>query len=250
MTEGRPIFKGAISLGSFLIPMRIIKATSEHDVRLHEYHATDMGRVGRSKPCKVCGAILNEDSIVKGMEVTKGDVLTFTKQELESLPVKSTKTIEIDRFVAADELNPLMFDGAYYVLPEDIGVKAFELFVSGLKRERRVAIGKIALRQREHICAIFPSGNGLMLNTLHYHDEIRDMPSVPKAQVIEDEVELIRQVIKKYTKPFEHAAYSDEYTTAIQALVDAKLKGEAVPVAEEKKVETQNLKDALLGLLN
>lgn len=247
--ESRPIFKGAISLGSFLIPMRIVKATSEHDVRFHEYHATDMGRVGRSKPCKSCGAVLSGADILKGIEVSKGTVISFTPQEIESLPVKSAKNIEIDRFVAAEELNPLMFDGAYYVLPEEIGVKAFELFVNGLKKERKVAIGKIAMRQREHICAIFPSGNGLMLNTLHYHDEIRPMPSVPKAQTQADEVELIGQVIKKYTKPFDHAAYVDEYTDAIQAIIDAKLKGEAVPVMENKVPEVRNLKEALEGLL-
>jgi len=247
----RPIFKGAISLGSFLIPMRIVKATKEHDVKFHEYHATDLGRVGRSKPCKSCGNILTEADIIKGVEITKGNVISFTKEELENLPIKSAKTIEIDRFVKADELSPLMMEDAYYVLPEEIGVKAFELFVKGLKKQRKVAIGKIVMRQREHICAMQPMGSGLLLNTVYYADEIRDMPQVPKAQVVDDEVELICQVINKYTKPFEHGAYTDEYTDAVQALIDAKLKGETPPVAPTAQAkEAPNLKDALTDLLN
>jgi len=244
----RPIFKGGISLGSFLIPIRIVKATKQHDVRFHEYHATDFGRVGRSKPCKVCGEVLTEDSIIKGIEVSKGNVITFTKDELASLPVQSTKTIEIDRFVSAEELNPLFFDSAYFVLPEEIGVKAFELFVKGLKKERKVAIGKIAMRQRENICAIAPHGNGLLLNTLHYSDEVRDMPSVQKAQTVDDEVELISQVIKKYSKPFEHSIYNDSYTEAIQMLIDAKLKGETITTVDSRREEVC-VEDALRELL-
>lgn len=244
----RPIFKGGISLGSFLIPIRIVKATSQHDVRFHEYHATDFGRVGRQKPCKICGEVLTEDSIIKGIEISKGNVITFTKDELASLPIQSTKTIEIDRFVSADELNPLLFDSAYYVLPEEIGVKAFELFVKGLKKEKKVAIGKIAMRQRENICAIAPYGNGLLLNTLHYSDEVRDMPSVLKAKTIDDEVELISQVIKKHTKPFEHNIYTDNYTSAIQMLIDAKLKGETITIVDSHREEV-SIEDALRNLL-
>lgn len=246
----RSIFKGAISIGGFVIPMRVVKATSEHDVRFHEYHTTDMGRVGRSKPCKACGTVLTEADITKGVEVSKGSVISFTKEELENLPIKSAKNIEIDRFVGTDELNPLMFDAAYYVLPDEIGQKAFELFVEGLKKARKVAIGKIAMRQREHICAIFPHGTGLMLNTLHYYDEIRNMPQVPKAQLLENEVELINQVIKKHSKPFEHAAYVDEYTDAIQALIDAKLEGKPIPVAQGGETkEPVDIVAALKGLL-
>lgn len=246
----RPIFKGAISLGSFLIPMRIVKATKEHDVKFHEYHSTDLGRVGRQKPCKFCGAVLSEADISRGVEVTKGSVITFAKEELENLPVNSAKTIEIERFVKAEELNPLMFESAYYVLPEEIGVKAFELFVKGLKKQRKVAIGKLAMRQREHICAMTPMGSGLLLNTVYYADEIRDMPQVAKVDVVDDEVELICQVINKYTKPFEHGIYTDEYTNAVQALIDAKLKGEALPVASAGQVkEAASLKDSLQDLL-
>jgi DNA end-binding protein Ku len=248
----RPIFKGAIDLGcGFIIPMKVIKATDEHDVRFHEYHTKDMGRVGRDKPCKTCGAILSSDEICKGVEVSKGNVITFMQEELDNLPVTSNKNIVVERFIEAGEINPLMYESAYFVVPEEIGLKAYEMFVRGLKKQHKVAIGKIALRQREHICAISPMGNGLLLNTMFYADEVREMPAIPKAQVINDEVELIGQVINKFSKPFDHGIYADEYTNAVQAVIDAKLKGEkVVPVASTEVKVAKSLTDALSDLLN
>lgn len=247
----RPIFKGAIDLGcGFIIPMKVVKATKEHDVRFHEYHTKDMGSVGRNKPCKVCGAVLSTNEICKGVEVSKGNILSFTQEELDNLPVASNRNIVIDRYVEASDLNPLMYESAYFVLPEDIGVKAYEMFVRGLKKQHKVAIGKIALRQREHICAIFPMGNGLVLNTMFYSDEVRDMPSIPKAQVLDDEVELMGQVMNKFTKPFDYGAYSDDYNNAIQAAIDAKLKGEKVPTAAATPQVAVSLTDALNRLVN
>lgn len=245
----RAIFKGNISLGPLLVPMRIVKATSSHDLPFHEYHADDMGRVGRSKPCKSCGKVLTEADIVKGMEPSKGTVLTFTKEELASLPVKSTKSIVIDRFVDAKELNPIMFDNAYYVLPDEkLGLQAFELLVKCLKLEKKVAIGKVALRQRENICAIAPHGNGLVLNTMHYEDEIRKMPQVEKGVAPdEDYADVVRKFMQKLTKPFDYSAYTDEYTSALQDLVDAKLDGKTISVTEEKQ-EVQSLEDALAAM--
>lgn len=246
----RAIFRGNISLGPLIVPMRIVKATSSHDLPFHEYHADDMGRVGRSKPCKSCGAILNEASIVKGMEVSKGTVITFTKEELDTLPVKSAKNIVIDRLVDASELNPIMFDSAYYVLPDEkLGLQTFELFVNCLKMENKVAIGKVALRQRENICAIAPYGNGLVLNTMHYQDEIREMPQILKGEKPdEDYADVIRQFMRKRTQPFEYAAYTDEYTSAVQCLIDAKLKGESLSVAQDKQ-EVQSLEDAIAAVV-
>jgi DNA end-binding protein Ku len=210
-----------------------------------------MGRVGRNKPCKVCDAILEStDEISKGIEVSKGSVITFTQDELDNLPVASSKNIVIDRYIETRELSPLMYESAYFVVPEEIGVKAYEMFVRGLKKVHKVAIGKMSLRQREHICVIAPMGNGLLLHTMFYADEVRKMPEVPKAQVIDDEVELISQVINKFSKSFEHGVYTDAYTDAIQAAIDAKLSGKAVPVATATVQPQISITEALTNLLN
>jgi DNA end-binding protein Ku len=185
------------------------------------------------------------------VEVTKDNVISFTEAEMDNIPLKSAKTIDIDRFVEASDITPVMLEEAYYVLPDEaIGAKAYEWFVKGLKREHKVAIGKVCLRQREHICVISPMGNGLVLNTMFYADEVREMPQPPKAQVTDGEVDLICQVIGKFSKPFEHTAYTDEYTQVIQSMIDAKLKGEKIQVVAEAKQPSQDLESALRSMLN
>src|SRR3990172_8089502 len=116
---GKSMFKGAIMFGAFPIPIQVSKATDNHDIAFHEYHASDMGRVGRNKPCKVCGAELTEADIIKGYEPSKGTVLTFAATDFETLPVGSSKNLIIDRYVSASEVSPLLYEEAYYVSPAD-----------------------------------------------------------------------------------------------------------------------------------
>jgi len=230
--------------------MKIVKATSDHDVAFHEYHVADGARVGRQKVCKGCSNDLTDADIVKGLEVTKGKVVTFTAQELATLPLKSSKTIEIERFVLAEELSPLMFEeAAYYITPEPGGEKAFALVVKGMQKAQKVAIGKIALRQREHVCSLLPTvRGGLLMSLMYFSDEIREMPQVQGMLVAEDELELIGQVIKRYSKPFEHAQFKDDYNEALKVLIAAKMSGQTV-VAASAPAPTMDLKSALQSLL-
>ena len=248
----RSMFNGAIILGGlFCIPSKLVKATEEHDVRFHEYHATDNGRVGRSKPCKLCGTILSEEDIIKGVEISKGKVVTFTKPELENLPLASAKNIIVERFVDGSELNSVMMDTTYYVLPNpELGLAQFQLFVKALAKSGKVAIAKIALRQREHLCALTPNGDGLLLNTMLYADEIREMPTSPVSQTNDKELGMLCQYIKNATKPFDHSIYVDEYNDALQKLVDLKIAGEEIPISDETPAKpTQNIEDALNALI-
>lgn len=237
----KAVFTGTISLGGLIsIPMKVVKATHDHDVAFHEYHAADGARSGRKTICKGCGLELDSGDIVKGVEVSKGKVVTLTAQDLETLPLSSGRSIDIDRFVSASELSPLMFEeAAYFVTPEPGGEKPFSLLVEGARKAQKVAIGKITMRQREHICALAPTARGGMLMSLmRFSDEIREMPQVQGIQVAEDELELIGQVIKRYSKPFDHALYKDNYTEALKQLVSAKLNGTTItaPVTAQAPV--------------
>ena len=248
----RAIFKGAILLGSFPIPIQVVKATKDHDVAFHEYHSTDLARTGRKSICKGCGKDLESAEIIKGVEVSKGNIVCFSKEEMESLPLKSTREIAIERYVGIGELNPLMFESAYYVTPsEDYAVKAFTQFVKGLQKLHKIAIGKVAMRSREQLCALQPLNGGLVMNTMYYQDEIRGMPQTKTAEVNDGEVELISQVISKFSKPFEHGVYTDDYTDAVNTMVDAKMKGQPLPVMQmAANKEAPALEDALKDLLS
>jgi len=235
--------------GTFLIPIKIDNTAKVITSNLHEYHVGCGGAGGRKKICKACGKDITDADIVKGLEVTKGQVVTFTKEELDSLPLSTTKNIEIDRFVDAGEINPLTFDSVYYVAPRDGSDNAFNLFAEGLKQLKKVAIGKVAIAQRENLCVIRPNNGGLVMSTLYWANEMKDAPQVPKSEVTTTQLDLITQVIGKFSKPFNHGDYSDKYLDALNQMAQDKLAGKTVSVAATQAQPQQNLEDALKALV-
>ena len=240
----------AISIGGlFLIPIKLDKATKEDKVSLHEYHKDDMGAGGRKRYCKTCNKDIGEADVVKGMEISKGQIVTFTKEELESLPLSTVHMVEIDRFCEAKDVNPLTFDTTYFLAPEDVGVPAFNLFMEGLKKTKKVAIGKVAVRQRENLCVIRPLNGGLVLSTMYWSDELKETPQVPKAEVTPTQLELMSTVIGKFSKPFVHTDYTDKYNDALLEMAQKKLAGETIAVAVQQQPQ-RNLEDALRALVD
>lgn len=243
-------WKMTISIGgAFLIPVRLDGVARETKTNLHEYHKDDMGRGGRLKYCKACNKTITDADIVKGLEINKGQVVVFTKDELASLPLATTKNIEIDRFVEAKELNQLTFDSTYYLAPDEVGVNAFNLFMQGMKKLNKVAVGKVAVRQRENLCVIRPVNGGLVMSTLFWDEEMKDAPQVPKSEITEVQLDLITQVIGKYSKAFDHTDYTDKYLDALRDMAQKKLNGEAITVTTTQEPQ-QNLEDALRVLVN
>ena len=243
-------WKMAISIGgAFLIPIRLDGIAREAKSNLHEYHKDDMGAGGRKRYCKTCNKELAETDIIKGLEVSKGQVVTFTAEELDSLPLATTKNIEIDRFIQAKELNPLTYETTYYLAPDEVGIQAFNLFAEGLKKLNKVAIGKVAIRQRESLCVIRPHNGGLIMSTLYWAGEMKDAPQVPKAQVTDVQLDLIKQVIGKFSKPLNYADYSDKYLDTLNQMAQDKLTGKIVTIAAPQAQPQQNLEDALKALV-
>lgn len=242
-------WKMAISIGgAFLIPVRLDGVAREAKTEMHEYHKKDMGRGGRKTYCKSCLEEIGTDDIVKGIEVVKGQVVTFTPEELAGLPLATTKNIEIDRFCEASELNLLTFNDTYHLAPDEVGVSAFNLFVRGLEKLGKVAVGKVAVRQREHLCVIRPIGGRLVMSTMYWDEEMKGAPNVPGTEVTDVQLDLITQVIGKYSKPFNHADYSDQYLVALREMAQRKLSGDVVAVAEVQAPPQENMEDALRRL--
>ncbi len=243
--------KMSISIGGmFLIPVKLDNVTSETKSNLHEYHKEDMGAGGRKKICKKCNKDITEADIVKGLEVSKGNVVTFTKEELASLPLSTTRNIEIDRFVEAKELNPLTFDTGYYLSPQEVGAEsAFNLLMEGMKKLGKVAIGKVAISQRENLCVIRPVNGGLVLSTMFWNSEIKPSPQVPKQQVTDEQVDLITQVIGKFSGAFNYTDYSDKYLGALSQMAQDKLTGKELTTVAQPKPQ-ENLEDALRALVS
>ncbi len=169
----RTIWKGAISFGLVTIPIRVFGATEEKTLRFHQLHATDGGRIRYKRVCSTDGEEIDYGEIVKGYEYEKDHYVTLSDEELDALPVPTARSIEIERFVDADQIDPIYFQKSYYLVPEPTGLKAYQLLREAMADDRKVALAKVAFRDREHLATLRLRDNVFVLETMFWPDEIR-----------------------------------------------------------------------------
>ena len=221
----RPIWSGTISFGLVNIPVGVYTATKTERVGFHLLHEKDMGRIQYLKVCKVEDEPIPADEIVKGYEYEKGEYVVLTDEDFESVEVESTRNIEIEDFVDADDIDPMFFDQPYYLAPGK-GKNAEQTYVllrETLKRKGKVGIGKLSIRQREYLAAIKPMGAALMLDTMHFAEEIRsvdelELPS-ENAKVDAKHLKIASQLVDSLSGPFKPEQYHDTYREALEALI-------------------------------
>jgi DNA end-binding protein Ku len=228
------MWKGAISFGLVTIPVRVFLATEEHGVGFHQLHDEDNGRIHYQRVCAECGQQVGLEHIVRGHEIEKERYVVVTEAEMTSLPVVSSHTIDIAEFVDIREIDPVYFKRSYYLVPDAIGVKAYQLLRQAMREEGRVAVAKVAFRDKEHLATLRVRGDVLVLETMYWPDEIRvaefselteEVPVKPQ------EVEMARSLICNLTETWNPAAYHDEYREALLDLIERKAAGEEVVVA-------------------
>ena len=232
----KTIWKGAISFGLVTIPVRVYGATEAKSLRFHQLHEPDGGRIRYKRVCSVDGEEIEFSEIVKGYEYEKDHYVTLTDEELDSLPVSTAKAIEIERFVEAEEIDPIYFQKAYYLVPEGTGVKAYHLLREAMADDGKVALAKVAFRDKEHLATLRLRDNVFVLETMFWPDEIR----VPKFDVLDESVELraqeirmARSLIDSLTDAFQPEEFHDDYRTALEELVQKKIQGEEITYTEE-----------------
>ena len=232
----KTIWKGAISFGLVTIPVRVYGATEAKSLRFNQLHEPDGGRIRYKRVCSVDGEEVDYSEIVKGYEYEKDHYVTLTDEELDSLPVASAKAIEIERFVEAEEIDPIYFQKAYYLVPEGTGVKAYHLLREAMADDGKVALAKVAFRDKEHLATLRLRDNVFVLETMFWPDEIR----VPKFDVLDESVELrpqevrmARSLIDSLTDAFTPEEFTDEYRAALEELVQKKVQGEEITYTEE-----------------
>ena len=232
----KTIWKGAISFGLVTIPVRVYGATEAKSLRFNQLHEPDGGRIRYKRVCSVDGEEVDYSEIVKGYEYEKDHYVTLTDEELDSLPVASAKAIEIERFVEAEEIDPIYFQKAYYLVPEGTGAKAYHLLREAMADDGKVALAKVAFRDKEHLATLRLRDNVFVLETMYWPDEIR----VPKFDVLDESVELraqeirmARSLIDSLTDAFQPEEFHDDYRTALEELVQKKIQGEEITYTEE-----------------
>jgi DNA end-binding protein Ku len=232
----KTIWKGAISFGLVTIPVRVYGATEAKSLRFNQLHEPDGGRIRYKRVCSIDGEEVDYSEIVKGYEYEKDHYVTLTDEELDSLPVASAKAIEIERFVEADEIDPIYFQKAYYLVPEGTGVKAYHLLREAMADDGKVALAKVAFRDKEHLATLRLRDNVFVLETMYWPDEIR----TPKFDVLDESVEvrpqeirMARSLIDSLTDAFSPEEFHDEYRAALEELVQRKIQGEEITYTEE-----------------
>jgi DNA end-binding protein Ku len=223
----RAIWRGAISFGMVSIPVKLFTATDSKDIAFRQLAGEDLGRVKMMRWSPTLDREVAYDELVKGYEYAKDQYVIVDQEDFDTLPVPSKHTIQITAFVKADEIDPVYYERTYGLEPEEAGLKPFKLLLQAMEEKHLIAIGKLAIRQKEHLCALRPHEDGIVIETLYYPDEIRDLETVDlsEVEVSEEEMKMAYALIDMLEKPFDPGEYHDEYRDALMELIQAKLEG-------------------------
>jgi DNA end-binding protein Ku len=232
----RSIWRGAVSFGLVSIGVKLYSATEDHDIRFHQVHKTDGGRVKYKRVCSVDGDEVEYNDIGKGFELPDGQLVVLTDEDFEQLPLTTTHEIEVLQFVDQEQIDPIHFEKTYYLEPDGVATRPYVLLRTALENAGQVAITKIAIRQRESLAALRVREGVLVLHTMRWPDEIRrpdfgfldeDVPVRPQ------ELAMAESLISTMAGDFDPTAFTDDYREAMQALLEAKQSGGEVQQAPE-----------------
>jgi len=245
----RALWKGAISFGLVTIPVAVYPATEEKTLRFNQLHDEDGGRIRYKRVCEKDGEEVSFEHIVKGYEVEKDRYVVLTDEDINAIPVESSRAIDIHRFVDLDEIDPVLFKKSYYLVPEETGAKAYALLREAMSDDGRVGIAKVSFRDKEHLAALRFKDEAFVLETMYWPDEIReaDFGGVDvSAKIRGQELEMAKQLIESLSGEWNPEEYADEYRQALLQIVEAKLNGQEIEVvAPEPTAKVVDLMEAL-----
>jgi len=251
----RSMWKGAVSFGLVMIPVKLYTATEQKDIAFRQVHREDGGRIRFRRFCSLDDTEVPYEDIAKGYELPDGEIVVLTEEDMGELPLPTTRNIEVVQFCPADQLDPILFNKSYYVEPEAAGTRAYSLLRDALEESGKIAIAQVALRQRESLAILRVREGVLVLETLLWPDEVR----TPDFAFLDDNVEVRPQelrmaesLIESMTVDFDPDEYRDSYREAVQELVAAKTEGREVFQPEVAQADTgggTSLADALRASL-
>ena len=239
--------KGAISLGLLYIPVGLYNTTRDNDIHFNQLCKDTKERVKYKKYCPSCNKEVKPDEIIKGYEYEPGKYVVMTEEELEKIKTKKDKTIHIIQFVNLPEIDQIYYEKNYYAIPEAGAEKAFELLRTAMLSEGKVALTKTVIGTKENLIVLYPTEEGIIAKTLFYHDEILPVPKqLPKVELNEAELTMAKTLINTLTKPFDAAAYKDEYQERLRNAIMQKIRGEDIVAADT--AEPSNVIDLMEAL--
>jgi DNA end-binding protein Ku len=250
----RAMWSGAVSFGLVSVPVKAYSATTNHDIRFHQVHGTDGGRIKYKRTCSVDGEEVEYADIVKGYETDDGELITLSEEDLDSLPTATGHEIDVIEFVPADQIDPLLFEKSYYLEPDAKAAKPYALLREALVQTDRMAVVKVALRQRESMALLRVRDKAIVLQTMLWPDEVRE----PEFDILDADVELRPQeltmaasLVESLGADFDPAQFHDEYRDAVVELIERKrTTGDTrpAPVAARRDEGPDSMTDLLSAL--
>lgn len=246
------IWKGSISFGLVNIPIKLHSATEDKDIKLRNLHKECHSPLKYEKVCPVCEVEIKNEDIVRAYEYAKGKFVVLEDEDLEELKKKNEdKAVEIIDFVKMNQIDPIYYERSYYMSPSEGGGKAYSLLRKALEESEKVGLAKIIIRSKEQLAVIRVFENTLVMETIHFPDEVRsaaDVPNVPSEdKVTKKELDTAILLIDQLTTEFDPEKYTDDYRNALLELIESKRTGKEVvtPSEKEKKSNVTDLMAAL-----
>jgi DNA end-binding protein Ku len=232
------VWKGFISFGLITIPVRLFAAARTERVSFNQIHQVCGGRIKQQTFCPQCNRVVERSELVKGYEVEKDRYVIVNDEEVKAIAPASSDTMEIFEFVKADGIDPIYYDSSYFMVPEEAGKKAYHLLLETMRKSGYSAIAKVAMHQREYTVVVRPHADGLLLHTMFYPEEVREVPEFRRddnVTVKPQEVALAEKLVEGLAADFDPSKYHDEYQTKMQQMIEAKKEGLTVGIEAPKK---------------
>ncbi len=235
----RAFWKGAISFGMVNIPVKMYLATVSKTPSFHLLHKKCLTRPKQVLFCQEDNEYFTSRETVRGYEYAKGEFVVLKDNDFEKVPIRTTHAIDIQAFVSAEEIDPIYFNDAHYLEPEELSAKPFCLLREALRQTGKAGLAKVAFQRREHLGCIRPLDSVLVMHTIHYQDEIipRKEITVPEKEFSKSELKMAESLIDVMVKKFLPADYHDEYQRALEEIIKDKLAGKETKVTELPKYE-------------
>jgi DNA end-binding protein Ku len=233
----RSIWKGTISFGLVNIPVSLGVATQRSDPKFRTLDRESLQPIRQQMVAPARESVVEREETIKGFEVSKGEYLPITDEELDSVAVERRRTIDLIAFVEAAEVDPVYFDRTYYLEPQENAEKPYALLLEAMRESGRAAIGKVVLSNKEHLTLIRPAGDALVMELLFYPEDVRPREEIDErireVKVKKPEVEMASQLVDSLARPFDPDEFENEHKREVLALVERKLAGEETPIAAE-----------------
>ncbi len=225
------VWKGYISFGLVSVPVRLYAAAREQHVSFNQIHEVCGSRIKQQIYCPTCERVVERSELAKGYQVDRDSYVLVSNDELKTLEAESSEAMEITQFVSLSEVDPIYYEASYYSAPEDPGRRAYSLLLQAMEKLNVAAIAKVTLHQREQIVLMRPYHGGIILHTLYFPAEVREVAEYGKTENMnlqKPEVELAEQFIRQLTAAFDPEQYKDEYQQRVLDLVETKRAGQVV----------------------